>query len=405
MSQPAAIRAWTITMALLFGAAIHGCERRKPTSVPAPPPNVTIAQPVTRMFTDTIEATGTTTSKEEIELRAQVGGYLQSVNYQPRAMVKKGTLLFQIDPRPYEDQLAQAKAHLEVAKTEHAFAEAKLARLEDAFKSRSVSELEVIQQRADRDRLKASIDLATARVDAAEHSLAYTRILAPLDGRVSRNVPGVGALIDPSQTKLATIVDDSIVYAYFNLSEADVLRLRRSRPNLAADKEIPKDRLRVFVGLMNEKGHPHEGTIDYWAPQMDSSTGTQEVRGRFVNDGSLMGGLFVRVRIPVSVPRPVLMVAERAMGFDQGQRYLLVANNETVEYRRVQVGALENGMRVVTHGVSEGDWVIVNGIQRAKPGVRVNVQRASMEAFVDTGTRPAAASGPTVERATTHPVQ
>lgn len=392
-------------MALVLALATHGCERKKPATVPAPPPNVTIAQPVTRMFTDTIQITGTTSSKDEIELRAQVAGYLQSVNYEPRAMVKKGTLLFQIDPRPYEDQLAQAKADLEVAQTECAFAEAKLARLEDALKSRSVSELEVIQQRADRDRLKASIDKAKAVVDAAQHSLEYTQIRAPLDGRVSRNIPGVGALIAAGETKLATIVDDSVVFVTFMLSEADVLRLRREHPNPAQDKSIPERKLRLFLGLMNETGYPHEGVIDYWAPELDSSTGTIEVRGKFVNEGGLMGGLFARVQIPVSLPRPVLMIAERAMGFDQRQRYVLLANNDTVEYRRVQVGGLENGMRVVTQGISESDWVIVNGIQRAKPGVKVNAQRASMETFADVATQPAGATRPAAGRTTTSPAQ
>lgn len=405
MSRPAAIRSRTITVLLPSVLAIHGCDRPKPATVPAPPPYVTIAQPVTRMFTDTIQTTGTTSSKEEIELRAQVAGYLQSINYEPRAMVKKGTLLFQIDPRPYQDQLAQAKADLDVAETERAFSKAKLARLEEALKTRAVSELEVIQQRADRDRLRASIDKAKARVDAAQHSLEYTQIRAPLDGRVSRSIPGVGALIDAGQTKLATIVDDSIIFVTFMLAEADVLRLRREHPNPAEDKSIPERKIRLFLGLMNETGYPHEGVIDYWAPQLDSTTGTIEVRGMFVNDGGLMGGLFARVQIPVSMPRPVLMVAERALGFDQGQRYLLVVNKETVEYRRVQVGALENGMRVVTHGIAEGDWVIVNGIQRAKPGVKVNAQRASMDIFADAATQPAGAFGPTAELATTSPAQ
>jgi RND family efflux transporter MFP subunit len=383
---------WSLIVLVALAA---GCEKEKPAAVPVVPV-VTVSQPIRRMSQECIEATGNISADKTVQLCSQVRGYLDNTLFKAGDRVKAGQLLFQIDPRPFQANVDVAKADLAVAAAQLALAEAKLSRMEAALKANSISEVQVIEQRADRDKAKADVERCKASLESANLQLDYTRITAPFDGRLDVDNPKKGALIDPQTTVMTTITDDSIVYAYFNVSEYDLLRVRkanRSSPQVASGKVPP---IPVYVGLAGETGYPHEGVLDYVAPQVDRATGTIQVRARFENaDRELLGGYFVRVRMPVTAPKEYLMVAERALGQDQGQRYALVVSGKNiVEYRPVELGPLEAGLCAVEAGLSADDWVIVNGLQRVRPGVQVAPQRVSMESVVRPISGPPPSSGP-----------
>jgi RND family efflux transporter MFP subunit len=372
-----------------------GCEKEKPAAVPVAPV-VTVSQPIRRMSQECVEYTGSISAAKTVQLCSQVRGYLDNTLFKAGDRVKAGQLLFQIDPRPFQANVDVAKADLAVATAQLALAEAKLSRMEAALKANSISEVQVIEQRADRDKAKADVERCKASLESANLQLDYTRITAPFDGRLDVDNPKKGALIDPQTTVMTTITDDSIVYAYFNVSEYDLLRVRKANRSSTqvASGQVPP--IPVYVSLAGEAGYPHEGVLDYVAPQVDRATGTIQVRARFENvDRELLGGYFVRVRMPVTLPKECLMVAERALGQDQGQRYALVVSGENVvEYRPVELGPLEGGLYAVEAGLSAGDWVIVNGLQRVRPGVQVAPHRVSMESVVSPAGGPPPSSGP-----------
>jgi len=381
-----------------------GCSKPPPAAPPVKP-TVTVSTPIRKMVTESLEYTGYTTADKSIQLRAQVRGYLDETFFKPRQRVKAGDPLFQIDPRPYQAEVDKAQADLAVAQATYDLSVAKLTRMENSLKANAVSEIQVIEQRADRDRAKADIGKSQALLDAAKLNLLYTKIIAPVDGMMGRDLPGKGDLIDPQQTVMATITNDAIVYVYFDVSELDLLKIRENHREEIMKNPGVLPPMHVYLGLATEKGYPHSGMIDYAAPELNRSTGTIELRGRFDNpDRSLLAGLVARVRVPVSEPKSSLMVTERAIGMDQGQRYLLVVNDKNmVEYRRIRVGVLENGMRVVEEGIQEIDQVIVVGVQRARPGTEVECKRIPMESATGTTTKPSAAVTQPAQTSATNP--
>jgi RND family efflux transporter MFP subunit len=219
---------WFLTAA--GGGWLVGCGKPQTTAVPTAPPTVSVSQPVQRDIVESIEYTGNTDAVASVDIRAQVTGYLQSIDFVPRQRVKKDDVLFKIDPRPYQTQVDIEKANLNVANAQLKLVEAKLLRMEQALKSNAISEVEVIEQRASKEKTEADIEGVKASLEKAQLNLGYTSVRAPFDGQMSRNLVELGALIEPGSTLMATIVDDSSVYAYFNVSEADVLKLQRKYP-------------------------------------------------------------------------------------------------------------------------------------------------------------------------------
>ncbi len=352
--------------------ALAGCQSEK-GQAPPPPPTVTVSQPEQKTVTVYADYTGSTEAFESVEIRARVEGFLDSIHFIPSGLVKKGDLLFVIEPKPYQALLDQALAELAIRKAELKLAEATLIRKENAFKDRAVSEVEVIQARAEKTKAEAAIKAAEAAVATARINLGYTRITSPISGRVGRPLVDAGNLIGRGEaTLLTTVVNDDPAYAYFNIPERDLLNfLERKRAG-----DIPgnkRDRGLVLMGLANEKGFPHRGHLDYLDNKVDPKTGTIQVRARFPNpDHVIMAGLFVRIHLPVDLIENALLVPEAALSADQGGRYLLVVNDkDQVEYRRVKLGPQEGEMRVVLKGVKPGERVIVKGLQRVRPGIKV----------------------------------
>lgn len=349
------------------------------TYVPPPPPTVTVTQPTQRTVTDFIDLTGNTQSSNSVDLVARVEGYLQSVNFTDGSFVKKGDLLFVIEPKPYEANVALAQATVEQQQATLTQATSEYERQQRLIQQNATSQSQVENWEAQRDAAQAAVKEANANLELAQINLSYTRIVAPFDGRIGAHLVDPGNLVGAgAPTELATIEQLAPIYVYFNVDEQDVLRIRASLR--AAGKTLASVApVKLGVALQNETGYPHEATLDFVASDVDQSTGTLQARGVIPNQDYLfLPGQFVRVRVPVGTSENAFLVPDRALGIDQRGHYLLVVDqNDVVEQRPVRIGALVAGTRVIVSGVSAADWVVVDGIQRAIPGSKVTAQRAS----------------------------
>ncbi len=350
-----------------------GCTRTNQYVAP-PPPEVAVAQPITDDVTDYIEFTGTTRAVDAVDLRSRVSGYLQSIEFEDGAYVKKGQLLFVIEPEPFDVALASEKAKLRKAEAALKLAAAEVERTRPLVKRGALAVAELDVKLADQASAAAEVAMAEAAVEQAELNLRYTRITAPISGRIGRHMVDVGNLVQVQTTKLTTIENIEPIHVYFNISENDVLRFieEQSHAGSKPDAATP-----IYVGLSESGGFPYEARLDYTELGVDPATGTQQRRGVFPNtDRSLLPGLFVRVRIPLGPPTPQLLVSERAIGADQrGQFVLVVGEKNIVERRPVELGVVHNGNRVIKEGLSADEWIVVNGLQRARPGATVNPQK------------------------------
>jgi RND family efflux transporter MFP subunit len=367
----------SICLAAMLGMTslfvLSGCESDKGYQAP-PPPSVTVDKPSKKSVTVWAIYTGNTVPYESVEIRARVEGFLNKITFEPSSRVKQGQLLFEIEPKPYQAQLDQALADLSIQKAELQLADATLVRKENAFKDRAVSEVEVIQARAEKAKAEASIKAAEAAVETAQINLSYTSIHSPIPGMVSRNLVDEGNLVGRGEaTLLTTVVNDNPMYAYFNVSETNLLyHLRKKREHTDPRKKLDEP-AKVYLALADDEGYPHEGVLDYMDNTVDPQTGTIQVRGKFPNsDGALVSGLFAKIRIPIDTIKDALMVPEAALGADQGGRYLLVVNQKNqVEYRKVKLGPLEGKERAVLEGIKAEDRVIIKGLQRVRAGMTV----------------------------------
>lgn len=368
-----------LLLALLLALAVGpGCDSDPKGYVAPPPPEVTVSRPVKRSVTVRAEYTGTTQAYAAVEIRARVEGYLQEVHFQPSSRVTKGQLLFSIDPKPLQAKLDEAQATLATARADLMQARATLQRKEKAYASRAVSEVEVIQAQADKAKAEASIKSAEAALETARINLGYTTIHSPVDGLVSRSLVDVGNLVGAGEaTLLTTVVDDNPMYVYFNVSEKHLVKYLESGRQ-KDDMDERRARSVVTMGPGGSNRFPHTGNMDFMDNKVDSETGTIQVRAVFPNDEArLVPGMFVRLRLPIDKLENVLLVPDMAVGLDQGGRHLLVVNDQdTVEQRNVEAGPLDGDMRVILKGIKADDRVVVNGLQRARPGAKVRPVQA-----------------------------
>jgi RND family efflux transporter MFP subunit len=369
-----------LVLALALG--LTGCTA--PSATPtASPAQVTVSYPVERQVTDTADYTGRTAAVDSVEVRSHVWGYLDKVNFKEGALVKKGDVLFELDARPYVALLEQAKAKIAQDEAQLKFDEAEYQRNLSLAPTGAATKSDLDKTAAARAVDIANIAADRAAVASRQLDVEYTKVTAPVSGRVSRYVVTVGNLIQSGDqaggTLLTTIVSVDPMYVYFDADEYTVLRVRRlireGKFQSARDVERP-----VWLGLANEQGYPHEGTIDFVDNQINPKTGTLRLRGVFPNqDESLSPGYFARVRIAISPPRQALLVNDRTIDTDQGQKIVYVVDKDnTVTSRPVRLGAAHDGLRVVEEGLKPGERVIVTGLQQVRPGVTVEPKMVTM---------------------------
>jgi RND family efflux transporter MFP subunit len=381
---------------------IAACDSKRNEYVEPPPPKVTVAQPIQQEVVNYLEFTGTTRAYEEADIQARVAGFLQSMHFIPGTQVKKGDLLFVIDPKEYQAELNASMAELKAARAMHHRSKIEYERAKRVFDQGAGRETDVVRWRGESDVTLAAIERAKAKVERAKLDMSYTQIIAPISGRIGRNLVDLGNLVGEGEpTLLAKVTRLDPMYVYFNLNERDLLRLMTTyreaiksqgyNPDAESDvrAEIP-----LFLGLANEEGYPHEGVYEFADSSVDTGTGTIQLRGVFENPGPaavLVPGLFTRLRLPVDKKPDALLVTERAIGADQGGSYLLtVGSDNMVAKKPITMGQLVDGLRVIEEGLQPGERVIVKGLQRARPGAKVDPQQIDMKTLTASAIKAAA---------------
>lgn len=348
-------------------------------SQPGPPPEVVLSQPVVRNIAEWDEYTGRFAAIEAVDIRARVNGYLDSVHFTEGETVAKGQLLYVIDPRPFERALAQAEAELAAAKVKVENARLDVDRGEPLMKRGVMSE-KVFDDRANilRD-AAAQMRIAEERVKTAQLELSFTRIEAPVAGRIGRTEVTRGNFVtagaSSGATLLTRIVSQDPIYIEFDIGELNAIKYARLHENGGL---IGKP---VEVGLPDEKGFPHRGALDFLDNRLDPGTGTLAARARIANPAGLFSpGMFARVRLQGTAAYDAVMLPDAAIGTDQVSRFVYVvgADNAPAQ-RRVVLGPLVDGLRVIREGVAAEDWVIVKGQQRVRPGQKVTPRREALQ--------------------------
>jgi RND family efflux transporter MFP subunit len=366
----------TFRISFILGLALApvlltSCGKHAASAPQMPPPQVTVAPVEERNLTEWDEFTGRTEAVEAVDVRPRVSGYIQEVRFQSGQLVKKGDVLFVIDPRYYQAdfdkrtaEYQQAEARLQNTQRSAARASKLLATKAISSETAESSEYEFLGDKAALLAAKSSVE--TARLD-----LDYTQVRAPIDGRVSRALLTAGNYVSGTAgaaSLLTTIVSVDPIYVYADVDENSLLRF-----NALADKRKPGEKVPVQMALADEQGYPHNGFIESFDNKLDPNTGTILLRVVFDNpDGRIVPGLFTRIRVPTSDEHPALLVDEGAIGTDQAQKFVLsVDKDNKVEYRKITLGPEIDGKRIVRSGLVAGERIVVNGVQRARPGSQV----------------------------------
>lgn len=378
----------------LASMSILGCSEKATVAVP-PPPEVIVSHPLKKEVTQYLEFPGTTAALEFVEIRARVEGWLDSLQFAPGSQVKKGDQLFVIDPRPFQARVDQYEAAMKGKQADLQLKQANLKRAQQLLSTASISQLQYDVQSAEEAVAAAQVGIAKADLEKAQLDLAYTRVLSPISGRVSRNYVDIGNLVGAGEKTLLTeIVNDTSVYVYFDVSERDILMLVRRWPNIGTEMPSDRGKAPAYLQLADETGYPHKGNVDFVESRVDPSTGTLRVRAIFSNDkGLLVSGLFGRVRVPIEQKEGIL-VPELAVGISQAGRYVLVVNKDhVVEQRLVKTGQLEGTLRVIDDGLAKDEWVVINAIQRARPGAKVSPKESAISSTPQASEKAAPSSG------------
>jgi len=349
---------------------------------------VEVGLPVTEQIVDYVDYTGQTAALPTIDVRARVSGYLEKVLFREGFDVNEGDLLFLIDPRTYQADYDRARANLAQARAHLTRMESNYKRAESLIPTRAMSQADFDSALGDRDEAAAAVRVAEAALHTADLNLKWTHVTAPISGRISRQNIDPGNMVTADTTVLTTLVSLDPIYAYFDVDEANTLRFRRLM-EAGKVKSAREGKAAVYLGLADEGDrYPHEGVIDFVDNRLNASTGTLRLRGKFDNAKKFLApGMFVRIRVPIGQSHPAILATERAIGSDQGQKFLYVLNDKNqVVYREVQIGAFRNGLRVIESGLAPGEQFVVNGLQRIKPGDIVRpklVQSVSPEKLED----------------------
>jgi membrane fusion protein, multidrug efflux system len=359
----------------------NSCQKSSPPP-PAAVPTVTVAKVIGKEVVEWDEYTGRTDAIESVDIRPRVSGYLVKIGFHAGDNAHKGDLLFEIDPRPYQDALDQAKGQLEQAKAQRKLNDANFLRAAGLMARNVTAKSDYDSAVAQKSVSEAQVTTAQAAVESAQLNLDFTKVTSPIDGRISRELVTVGNLVQADTTVLTNIVSIDPVYAYFNVDANSVQKyVQQIRQGQLQDAR--KTKVAIFLKLESEKGFPHEGYIDFINNQFTSSTGTLQIRGVFGNpDGFIEPGQFCLVRVAGTPRHQAILVSDRAIGTDQGQKFVFVVDDQgTVRSQQIETGPIVDGLRIVRTGLKGDEKVIVAGTLNARPGGKVKMETADMNSF------------------------
>lgn len=388
-------------LVLALGAAgvailIAGCsdatgKADAPPAQAAGGPPVSAAAVIEKQVAETQEFSGRLEAVERVEIRPRVSGFITAVNFKPGAEVKKGDVLFVIDARPYQAEADRADAAAKSARAKTDLARVELARAERLLGDKAIAQREYDERASGLKELDATARAFDAQAQTARLNLAYTRVVSPIDGRVSKAEITLGNLVDASNV-LTSVVSLDRIYASFDGDEETYLRVSK---DAHAGRAVA-----VNVGLAGEEGFPHEGKLEFVDNQLDSRTGSVRMRATFDNkDRGMAPGLFARVQIGGGSPKNALLITDRAVGTDQSRKFVFVVDKDgKAEYRAVTLGPVIDGLRVVRSGLKPGEKIVVNGLQRVRPGAPITAQTVPM---VASSAAPAAKDGAKIAMAET----
>ncbi len=371
----------SLAIAAMGALTLGACARNEAAehTGAAAVPQVTVAAAISRTVTEFDEFTGRFEAVERVEVRPRVSGYISSVNFTDGKEVKKGDVLFVIDPRPYAAERDRARAQLAQARSQLALAKSERERATKLLGQHAISQEEFDTRSAGSEQAQANVEAAQAALDAAALNLEFTRITAPITGRISRALVTSGNFVANGQTLLTTLVSLDPIYVTFDGDEQAYLKYIKA-VRVAAHAGPHEDGSRVLVGLADEAGFPHQGVMAFVDNALDPATGTIHSRALLENHERLFTpGLFARIRLLDRSQHEAVLVNDSAIGTDQTVRYVLVVGSGSkVEYRPVQLGPLIDGLREVQSGLKAGEVIVVNGLQRVRPGAQVQAQRVAM---------------------------
>lgn len=365
-------------LAVLLGSLLlSGCGEAPPTPSAASAAQVSVAEVIEQPINEWDEFTGRLEAPESVEVRPRVSGYIDKVAFDEGSLVKKGDLLFQIDPRPFQAEVKRLQAQLQQARASQTRAANEARRGERLRQSNAIS-AELADARASAaTEAQAAVAATQAELDNALLNLSFTRITSPIDGRVSRAEITEGNLVGAGQSLLTSVVSTDKVYAYFDADERVFLKYIELARQAGSDARGASP---VYLGLSSEAGHPHEGQLDFLDNQVNPRTGT--IRGRAVfdnRDGRFTPGLYARLKLVGSGTYPAALIKDEAVGTDLGKKFVLVLDKDNaVQYRAIELGPKLEGLRIVRQGLAKGEKIVVNGLQRAMPGATVDPQSVPM---------------------------
>ncbi len=370
--------------AMLSACGTHRAAQAQGAAMPAP--QVTVAEVIAKKVTDFDEFTGRFEAVDRVEIRPRVSGYISSVNFTEGSEVKKGDVLFVVDQRPYAADLKRARAQLAQARAQAALARSEHERAIKLLQQRAMSQEEFDTRVSGNDQAYANVQAAEAAVETASLNYTWTEVTAPIAGRVSKALITPGNLVTSGQSILTTVVSIDPIYVRFDGDEQAYLRYGKQARERAADtaardpKSGHEPRSPVLVGLADEAGYPHAGVMVFLDNEVDPQTGTIRTRARLDNhDRAFTPGLFARVRLLGDSSYNAVLINDSAIGTDQTVRYVLVVGADNkVEYRPVKLGPVIDGLRVVRDGLKPEETIVVNGLQRVRPGAAVSPQRVAM---------------------------
>lgn len=370
-------RAILITGAISAALAIAGCKEPVSSAAPAKPPGVPVAQVIVRPVTPFVEFTGSLTAVKRVELRPRVGGYIQNVSVPEGRFVEKGRGLFLIDPRVFQAAVTAATARLRESEAALLLAQAEHGRAEQLFTQKIVARDRLDTATAALNARKAQVDAARAALDAAQLELSFTRVTAPISGRIGQALVTEGNYVAGGVTPLTTIVSINPLHVHFDVDERTYLQyLAAGRANAARHES---QAAKVMVALLTDKTYTRPGRVDFLSNAADRGTGTVRIRAVVNNpDGQLTPGLFAKVKLETGAPQARVLVSDQSIGTDQGRRYVLVVGKgDKTEYRPVELGPMADGLRVIEQGLQPGERIVVKGLVR--PGMQISPQSASID--------------------------